>query len=368
MIKMNIPICKPMMSDEEINSVKEVLKSGMLVQGEKVESFEKKFSKYIGTKYGITTSNGTTSLHLALLAAGIKEGDEVITTPFSFISSSNSILFCGAKPVFSDIDRRTFNLDPKKIEEKITDKTKAILLVHLYGQPCEMDELMKISNENNLILIEDSCQAHGAEYKGKKCGSLGKVSCFSFYATKNMTTGEGGMILTDSDEISEKCRLLRDHGQTSRYHHNILGYNFRMTDFQAAIGIEQLKKLDKWNESRRKNAKFLTENFEGLNSIKTPYVDSKNKHVFHQYTIKTEKIPNEKLSNQLTKKGIGNKIYYPIPIHKQDFYLNLGYNENLPEAEIASKQVLSLPVHPSISQEDLERIVHEFKNTLNDKI
>ncbi len=364
MIEMSIPICKPIISDKEINLVKEVLESGMLAQGKKVEEFEKNFSKYTGTKYGIATSNGTTSLHTALLAAGIKKGDEVITTPFSFIASSNSILYCGGKPIFSDIDNKTFNLDPQKLKKKITDKTKAILLVHLYGQPCGMDELIEISDENNLILIEDACQAHGAEYKGKKCGSFGKVSCFSFYATKNMTTGEGGMILTNSEEISEKCKLLRDHGQTSRYYHDVLGYNFRMTDFQAAIGIEQLKKLDNWNKIRIENAKFLTENLENLNEIKTPYVSPKVKHVFHQYTIRTEKISNKNFSDELTKKGIGNKIYYPVPIHKQNLYLNLGYKENLPEAELASKQVLSLPVHPLVSKDDLNLIVNSIKEVI----
>jgi dTDP-4-amino-4,6-dideoxygalactose transaminase len=361
---MKIPIAKPLISDEEKKAVMKVLESGQLTQGKNVEDFEKKFASYCNVKYGIATSNGTTALHTSLIALGIDKGDEVITSPFSFVASSNCLLYVGAKPVFVDINPKTYNINTDLIEEKITDKTKAILPVHLYGQPCDMDKIMKIAKKHDLIIIEDACQAHGAEFEGKKIGSFGDVACFSFYPTKNITTAEGGMILTNSDDIDEKCRLIRNHGQKERYHHTILGFNFRMTEIQAAIGIEQLKKLDEWNEKRIENAKFLNENLKDLDGIITPYVDPRVKHVFHQYTIRVEKTTNFELSEMLTKSGVQTIIYYPIPIHKQLLYQKLGYNDNLLEAEHISKEVLSLPVHPVLSRQDLEKIVTEVNKCL----
>lgn len=250
-----IPIAKPNIGEEEKNAVMEVLESGMLAQGLKVKEFEERFAKYIGTKYAVATSNGTTALHIALLSSGIKKGDEVITTPFSFIASATSILFCNAVPVFADIKTKTFNINPNKIEKAITKKTKAIMVVHLYGQSSEMDRIKEIANKKKLSLIEDACQAHGAENNGKRVGSIGDIGCFSFYPTKNMTTGEGGMITTNDHVIAEKVRLLRDHGQKERYEHVIVGYNYRMTNIAAAIGIEQLQKLEQFNKKRRENAK-----------------------------------------------------------------------------------------------------------------
>jgi len=364
---MMIPIAKPLISDEEKKAVIRVLESGRLTQGKTVEEFEKKFASYCDVKYGITTSNGTTALHTAVMALGIEKEDEVITSPLSFVASSNCLLYVGAKPVFVDIDPKTYNIDPDLIEEKITERTKAILPVHLYGQPCDMDKIMKIARKYNLLVIEDASQAHGAEFKGKKIGSFGNVACFSFYPTKNMTTAEGGIVLTNSDDIDNKCRLIRNHGQTDVYYHNVLGFNFRMTEIQAAIGIEQLKKLNEWNETRIKNAKFLTENLKDLNDIITPYVDSRVKHVFHQYTIRIKKMSNVDLSKKLEKRGIQTKIYYPIPIHKQIFYKKLGYNDSLFEAELASKEILSIPVHPSLSKGDLEKIVKQLREILREE-
>lgn len=356
-----IPIANPLIGKEEKNAVIKVLSSGNLVNGEKVLDFEKKFSKYIGTKYAVAVNSGTAALCLSLQALGIKKGDEVITTPFSFISSSNCILYVGAKPIFVDIDPKTFNINPDLIEEKITKKTKAILPVHLYGQPCDMGKITKIAKENNLLIVEDACQAHGAEFKNKKVGSFGNTACFSFYATKNMTTGEGGMITTDSKQVAEICKILRDVGQEKKYFHTDIGFNFRMTDFQAVIGIEQLKKLDKRNELRRKNAKILTEKLEKIDGIITPFVDSRVKHVFHQYTIKTKRISNDKLSKKLAKNGIESRIYYPIAIHKQEPYKKLGYRDRLPEAEQVVKEVLSIPVHPSVSKKDMGFIAEKIK-------
>jgi len=356
-----IPISKPFIGEEEIQAVKEVLESGMLVQGEKVEKFENEFAKYIGCKYGIAISSGTTALQVGLKALGISKGDEVITTPFSFIATANSILYVGGKPVFADINPETFNIDPEKIEEKITNKTKAVLIVHLFGNPCEMDEIMKICKEHDLFLIEDACQAHGAEYKGKKVGSFGDLSCFSFYATKNMTTGEGGTILTNNEEIAEKAKLLRNHGQEKTYEHKILGFNYRMSDIQAAIGLVQLKKLEEMNKKRMENAKIFNENLSKISWLKIPFIEKNKKHVFHQYTIKVLNGKRDYVLNKLNERGVGAKVYYPKPIHLQLVYKKLGYNENLPVSEEIAKQVLSLPVHPLLTKNDLNKIINEIK-------
>ncbi|MCG2827545.1 MAG: DegT/DnrJ/EryC1/StrS family aminotransferase, partial [Thermoplasmatales archaeon] len=329
----------------------------MLAQGEKVKEFEEKFAEYIGVKHAVATSNGTTALHLALLASGVKSGDEVITTPFTFISTATSILFCGAKPVFADINPGTFNIDPEKIEKMITGKTKAILPVHLYGQSCEMDRIMEIAEKHALVVVEDACQSHGAEYHHKKVGGIGDAGCFSFYPTKNMITGEGGMVTTNDEGLAEKIRTLRNHGQKERYNYAMVGYNFRMTDIAAAIGIEQLKKLDGFNDRRRGNAGFLSEQLNDV--VETPYVLPDVKHVFHQYTIKTDK--RELLKENLKKEGIGFGIYYPEPLHFYEPLKRYG-NDDLKNAENLCKNVLSLPVHPGLSEEDLEKIVQLIKS------
>jgi dTDP-4-amino-4,6-dideoxygalactose transaminase len=355
-----IKIAEPFINSKEIKAVVHVLKSHALSQGKNVNKFEEEFSKYLGVKYAIATSNGTTALHTALWSLGIGNGDEVITTPFSFIASSNCILMVGAKPVFVDINEKIFNIDPDKIEEKITKKTRAILIVHLYGQPCDMEPIMKIARKYDLYLIEDACQAHGAEYKGKKVGSFGDVACFSFYATKNMTTGEGGMVVTNDKKIAEKCRLFISHGEVSRYKSILLGYNYRMTEIQAAIGLEQLKKLDNLNKVRIKNAKFLTNCLKNIEEVETPYVMSNVKHIFHQYTIKVKR-NRDRLKEFLWNAGIETKIFYPILISQQPLYLKLGYRDKLPIAENVSKSVISLPVHPLLKKRELYFICKQIK-------
>lgn len=355
-----IPISIPLIETEEKNAVISVLDSKMLVQGKKVKELETNFAEYIGTEHAIATCNGTTALELAMLAAGIKDG-EVITTPFSFISSANSIIFAGGKPVFVDINE-SFNINPELIEDKITEKTKAIMPVHLYGNPCDMDKIMEIANKNNLVVIEDSCQSHGSEYKNKKTGSFG-IGCFSMYATKNMTTGEGGMITTNDKEISDKSKLLRDHGQHDRYYHKVLGHNYRMTDIAAAIGIEQLKKLDNMNNRRIENAKKLTDGLKWIKGLITP--SSENKHVYHQYTLRiTDEFSKtrDELADFLTKNGIGNAIYYPVPIHMQEVYNQKDNLSNLSISEKLSKQVISIPVHPNLTDADLEKIIGVIRN------
>ena len=354
-----IRIASPSIGNEEIKAVKEVLKSGMLAQGQKVKEFEEKIAEYVGVKYAIATSSGTTALHTALLAAGIKPGDEVITTPFTFIATANSILYCNAKPVFVDVDEKTFNIDAEKIEEKITGKTKAVLPVHLYGQPADMEKILEICKSHNLLLIEDAAQALGAEFKGKKVGSFGDCAIFSFYPTKNITTGEGGMVVTNDEKIAERCRKIRNHGEYQRYFVDSLGYNYRMTDIAAAIGLAQLKKLEKLNKKRIRNAKFLTKHLKDIGEIEVPFVDKRVKHVFHQYTIKTSR--RDELKEFLEKKGIQSVVYYPLPIHKQKFYQDLGYADSLPVAEELSKKVLSLPVHPNLKKEDLKFIVESMR-------
>jgi len=360
-----IPIAKPIIEDEEVEEVVKVLRSGFIAQGPKVAEFEEKFAEYVGVKYAVASSSGTTALHLALLAAGVGPGDEVITTPFTFAATGNSILYVGAKPVFVDIDSETYNINHEKIENAITDKTRAIMPVHLYGQPADMDPINVTAEKHDLIVIEDAAQAHGATYNGEKTGSLGDIGCFSFYPTKNMTTSEGGIITTNSEEITEKARVLRAHGESGRYTHVMLGYNFRMTDIAAAIGIVQLKKLEKFNEKRIENARFLTENIDKIHGIKTPYVANNVRHVFHQYTVRIEKSKRDELMQFLNNRDIGTGIHYPKPIYQQKLYQELGFRSICPESESAASEVLSLPVHPSLENSDLEKIVSVLKEASN---
>ena len=355
-----INIAKPIISDEEIEAVTEVLKSGMLAQGPKVDEFQNKFAKYVEAKYGIATSSGTTALHTALVAAGIKPGDEVITTPFTFAATSNSILYTQAKPVYADIDAKTFNLDPAKIEEQITDKTKAIVPVHLYGQPADMDGILEIAQKYNLKVIEDAAQAHGAVYKGKKIGSIGDFGCFSFYPTKNMTTGEGGMVTTNDEEYAEKAGMVRAHGESKRYEQSLLGYNYRMTDIAASIGLVQLKHIDEFNKIRNENAKYLSEGLTDVEGITTPVVADNVTHVFHQYTIRVSK-DRDTFQKFLTDNQIGTGIHYPIVLYKQPYYQALSITGNCPLAEEAASQVISIPVHPSLTTEELDTIIDTIK-------
>lgn len=344
-----IPIAKPLIGEEEKQAVLVVLESGVIAQGPRVKEFEQKYAEYVGTKYAVAVNSGTAALHVALLAHGVGSGDEVITSPFSFIATANSILYTGAKPVFVDIEEDTFNIDAEKIEEKITKKTKAILPVHLYGHPAEMDAIMELAEDYNLAVIEDACQAHGAEFNKKKVGSFG-TGCFSFYPTKNMTTSEGGMITTDSREIAEKAEMIRAHGSRQRYVHEVLGFNLRMTDIAAAIGLCQLKKLPDFNRKRNDNAHLLSEAIKNRKIIK-PKVREDCVHVFHQYTIRVEN--RDEVLKVLEREGVGSGVYYPTPIHKQPIYQKIGYRETIPNAEKISHEVVSLPIHPAVSEEDI---------------
>ena len=361
-----IPIAKPLLDEDEINAAVEVLRSGNIAEGTRVSLFEQNFKELIGVKHAIAVNSGTSALQIALQAAGVGKDDEVITTSFSFIATANSILYTNAKPIFADISRDTFNIDPDDVLNKITHRTKAILPVHLYGHPAEMKALLDIAEDNDLVLIEDACQAHGAQYHGKNVGSFG-IGTFSFYPTKNMTTGEGGMITTNNHDIDICARMIRSHGSRQRYLHEMLGYNFRMTDISAAMGLIQLKKLAEFNKKRIKNAKYLSDGLKNIHGIEIPPVRKGCTHVFHQYTIRiTEDCPIERdtLVERLRDHDIGTGIYYPIPIHKQPFYRKLGYDDVLLETELAAKQVISLPIHPAVSQKELSYIIKTIREVI----
>jgi dTDP-4-amino-4,6-dideoxygalactose transaminase len=349
-----INIAQPMIGDEEKQAVMEVLDSGILAQGPRVAAFEKAFAEMCGVKFAIATSSGTTALHTSLLAHGIGAGDEVITSSFTFIASANSVLYTGARPVFTDIDAATFNLDPNLIEAAITKNTKAIMPVHIFGMSCDMDAIQSIADKHGLMVIEDACQSHGATFNGKRVGSFG-TGCFSLYPTKNMTSAEGGMITTNDEHFDTECRIVRQHGMRTRYFHDDLGFNFRMTDVHAAIGLEQLKKLPEFNAARQRNAEFFAEH---MSRVVLPQVIDGAEHVYHQFTVRVPNGGRDTLLEHLKDNEIGCGVYYPVPVHQQNYYTKqLGYEQSLPVTEKVAQEVLSLPVHPALSPADLEQVV-----------
>jgi len=368
-----ISIARPLLGTEEEAAILRVLASGQLAQGEQVAAFERRFAEVCHVREAVAVSSGTAAIHLALLAHGIGPGDEVITTPFSFAATANAILLVGATPVFVDIESDTYSIDPALVEAAITSHTKAILPVHLYGHPCDMERLVSLAAAYHLIIIEDACQAHAAAIDGKPVGSFG-TGCFSFYSTKNITTGEGGMVTTSDPGIAERVRLLRSHGQKERYRHLTMGYNLRMTELQGALGLVQIEKLERFTEQRIANAAFLTERLSG--SVQTPLVRPGYRHVYHQYTIRVPDKRNEWMMH-LRERGIDTAVHYPTAIHQQPFYreatdkfrVSSSLNRTnasattrdmcLPVAENAAKQVLSLPVHPGLSRDDLTMIARE---------
>jgi perosamine synthetase len=353
-----IPIARPIIGNEENQEVGKVLASGMLTQGESVKMFEDSFSSFLDVENSVAVSNGTVALDLTLKAIGLKPNDEVVSPAFSFIATANCILYQGLKPVFADVNPKTFNIDPEDLKEKINSHTKAVIGVHLYGQPFEIRALKEICEDYHLILIEDCAQAHGAEYYGKKVGSFG-VGCFSFYPTKNMTTGEGGMITTNDDSLAAKLRLLRNHGDSGKYNHIELGYNYRMMNLQGAIGLIQLRHLDEFNKKRINNAELLNRKINVI-GITKPYKMDNVKHVFNQYAVKVNEdfpLSRGELIDNLQSKGIGAAIHYPKPIYRQPIYQQIDPNWTIcPNAEKVSSQVLSLPVHPLLVNEDIEYI------------
>lgn len=348
-----IRLSQPSIGKEEKAAVLRVLDSGFLAQGPRVEALEQSFSTMVGVEHAIATSSGTSALHALLVALGIGHGDEVVTSSFTFIASTNSIVYTGAKPVFVDIDPPSFNLNPKLLEAAITKRTKAILLIHLFGLPCEMGAVIPIAEKYGLHLIEDASQSHGAKYDGMSVGSFGH-GVFSLYATKNITSGEGGVITTNSFSVAEKCRELIRHGMRQPQIYEELGHNYRMSDIHASIGFEQLKKLRCFNVARQKNAHELNTRLLGVN---VPTASIECDHVFHQYTIRVRPKLRDKLRIHLNNSGIESGVFYPTPVHQQPLYQKLGYVDNLPETQRACREVLSLPIHPGLDQSDLNRIV-----------
>ena len=355
---MSIPIADPEVGDAELKGVVDVLESGQLAAGDAVDEFEERFADYCGADHAVATTNGTTALHTALVAAGVEPGDTVVTTPYSFVATANTIRFAGAEPAFADIDPETFNLDPHAVEELVRERdgdVDAIMPVHLYGLPAEMDHLNEIAEEYDVPLVEDAAQAHGSEYNGDTAGSLGDAACFSFYPTKNMTTGEGGMITTDDDEIAAAARQFVNHGRSqSGYEHVDVGHNFRMTNLCAAIGVAQMDRVRGFNEARREHAAYLTEGLADTHA-KTPTEPEGLRHVYHQYTIRVGN--RDALREQLDEHGVGTGIYYPNPIHELEAYDDYTGPADLDVAERVATESLSLPVHPNLTHDDLETIV-----------
>ena len=353
-----IPIARPQMGDDEKRRVWDAMESGMLAQGPRVAEFEERFAAMVGVPHAVATSSGTTALHLALLGFGIGPGDEVITVPFTFIASANSVLYTGARPVLVDVREDDFTMDPSLIEAAITPRTKAIMPVSLYGQPADLPAIAAVAARHGLAVIEDAAQAHGAAVDGRHSGSWG-VGTFSFYPTKNMTTGEGGMVTTADGEVAGRMRLLREHGMAVRYHHDVLGYNFRMTDLAAAIGLAQLPRLAGFNDRRRAiAARYDAE----LRGVITPVARPGVTHVYHQYTIRVA--GRDAFAERLAERGVGSAIYYPIPVHRQKPFLALGYgDERYPVTERLTEQVLSIPVHPSLTDDEVATVIDAVNET-----
>lgn len=354
-----IQVAKPSISRLERKAVIRVLRSGNLAQGKEVSGFESEFSRFVGGRECVAVNSGTSGLHLSLLAAGVGPGDEVIIPSFSFAATANSVALTGATPVFVDIELDTFNIDPNAIERSITGKTKAIQPVHLYGLPSNMKAIQQIARRHNLIILEDAAQAHLASIDGVTVGQFGELATFSFYPTKNITSGEGGMIVCANEELARKCRLLRNQGMEKRYQNEIIGFNARMTDIHAAIGRVQLRKLPKWTNKRQSNADFLSENLSGVVVPRTPggYI-----HVYHQYTVRVIGFNRNDFAAELERRGVGSGVYYPTPIHALPSY---NLNVNLPNTEIACREVLSLPIHPRLKRRELEKIVNVVNAVAN---
>jgi len=368
MIKVSIPIT----DQKEIDAVAEVLRSGRYADGPKAKEFEKKYSKYIDTKYAVATANGTSALHMALIAVGVRPGDEVIIPPLTFFATVEAVLHQGAIPVFADLDPKTYCLEPKDIENKITNKTKAVIPVHFFGEPAEMDPILEIASCHGISVVEDCAQAHGAEYKGKKVGSFGDVNCWSFYATKNMTTGEGGMVTTNNKEFAEKIFALRNHGMINRNDHSILGYNYRLSEIHAAIGLVQLEKLDEFNKKRREISHILRQELSSLDWLEPQYIPEYVNHAFFWCAFKVNEkkigMSGKELRELLMKKGVEVRHRYTAPLYKQPVLLQNNFNGlirekidysqiYLPNVEAIAGKLIGLPNHPGLSENDVKEIV-----------
>lgn len=368
-----ISINQPSIGKEEIEAVVEVLKSGILSEksgrGPRVLQFEKDFSKYVGAKHAVAVSSGTAALHSALLAVGIQPGDEVVVPSFTFSATAEAVVLAGGRPSFADIDADTYAITPESIEAALTSKTKAILPVHMYGLCADMDPIMELARNRGLIVIEDAAQAHGAEYKGRRAGSIGDATCFSFYAGKNMTTGEGGMVTTNDDDLAEQMRMIRTHGEERPYWVSRQGHNYHMPEIAGALGIVQLKKLPGFLEERRRNAEYLTEKLSVLGKLVMPKEPAGRKHAWYLFSPRLRGAnagKRNKLVEKLRSRNIGAAVYYESPVHMLPYYRDLQSTRRsaLPETERACRQVFSLPVHPQLRQTELQFITDSVKRAV----
>jgi len=361
-------LADPYVTDEDVAAVAKAVREKRLSQGDYTRNFEEEFAKYLGVDQAVAVSSGTAALHVALAAIGTRTNHEVVVPSFSYISTANCALLQGAKPAFVDIDTYTYNIDPTKIEKEITKNTKAIIPVHYAGQPADMDPINEVAEDHNLYVIEDAAEAQGALYKGKKAGSLGDVSCFSFYPNKNMTTGEGGMIATNDDELAERMRMLRSQGQDRRYHHVILGYNYKITDIQASLGLVQLKRLDWVVKKKAEKATYYQGRIPKIfgESVQTPYVASYATHVYMFYPVRFQnKAARDKAMVKLEQKGIETRVAFP-PIHLQPLYQSLyGYDRGfLPVTENVSDTILCLPIYPHITQKQQDYVLRALEEAI----
>ena len=356
-----IPIARPDIGDAEVAAVTEVLRSGMLAGGRRVAELEERWAAYVGVRHALAVSNGTVALMAIFAGLGLGPGDEVITVGHTFNATVSGILYAGATPVFVDIEPDTYDIDASLIEAAITPRTKAICPVHLFGLPADMAAILAIADRHGLAIVEDACQAHGAEFGGRRVGSFGH-GAFSLYGTKNMTTGEGGLITTDDDRLADWIRLYRNQGMRQRYHHEILGYNFRLTDIAAAIGLVQLDKLPGNTARRQAVAERYTQAFEGM-PIGTPVVPDGRTHVFHQYTIDVGDA-RDAIVTELSDAGIGIGIYYPIPVHRQPYVLERGIRADLPITERAAAHTLALPIYPTLTDDEQAEVIGAVRNAV----
>ena len=361
---MRVHLSRPDITDREIQAVVDVLKTPNLSLGPKLPEFEQAFADYIGTSRAVAVNSGTSALYLCLLAMGVGPGDEVITTPFTFFATGGCIARTGAKPVFVDIDEKTYNIDPASIESAITDKTKAILPVHLFGQMADMDPIMAIAGAHSLAVVEDACQSISSTYKGKKAGSIGTAGCFSFFPSKNLgAIGDGGMTVTNDEKLSERLKVMRNHGQTGVYEHALIGGNFRLDPIQAAALLVKLPHLDNWSAGRRKNAAYYNKKFSGT-SVQTPYISDDCVSIYNQYVIRVPR--RDEVLAHLRASDIGCAVYYPMSLHLQECFASLGYKQgDFPNAEKASAEVMALPVYPELTDEMKDFVVETILTFLD---
>lgn len=359
-----IPIACTELTEEEIESAVGVMRSGQLRQGKETEAFEKEFAEKVGARHAIASSSGTSALHLAYMCV-LKPGDEVLVPSFTFIATASMVSMCGAKPVFCDVDRESFLIDLADAEGRLSGRTRAVAPVHLFGNPCNVDAVTSFARTHNLTIVWDCAQAHGALYRGCDVGSFSQFTCYSFYPTKNIFVGEGGMTCTDNDDYAEKIRFLRSHGQTGKYYHTMLGLNYRMTDVEAAIGRKQLRRLDEMLNLRRRNARILNEGLEGIPGLKPQKSTPDSEHAYHQYCIVVD--PDEFgcdrdcLAERLKKKGIATGVHYPRGLHHQPVFEELYGKTHLPNTEFLAERVLALPVHHGLSEEDVRYVVNAVR-------